>query len=766
MKRLVALLIATLTFAPLFSAPAEAVLVSPATTWGFTLAGKTGGKVAYSTRETGAHLEKKSNFEVTYSNFPEWAKIEMQAAINVWAQYFESSVPIQVEASWGRSDRAAVLGYARPGSYYSNFAGAPDSTFWYPSALANALANRDLDRSSPEIVISVNSDAPWNTRGDGAPTNREYDLESVFIHEICHGLGFLSTDNYNSFYGIGALANPTPYDAFVQTSDGTRISEISSPSPELGRALTNYLVWSGAKGIAANNNIAPKIYAPSTYESGSSISHLDENTFGKTGANSVMTPNLDAGEVFKDPGPIALAMMEDMRTKPPAGIAKVLSDAPRNARALVGDKNALITFDVPANARAAQVSEYVVKNLLTGNEIKVDGSPAKIPNLKNGTTYSFAITAKNSLGLSEVALTNPVTPAKTWSETVIDSKSDAKTLATISFKSSPVIAYVDSKTQVLKIATWSGSKWNKTTIEDGEKVSDAISMCTDNSKLHIFYGDTVNHDLFHATYDGKKVTNEVVDGDGPAVQSYKEVDRVRGASNVSVSNACVVTKEGVQVFYRDESQGVLFGAIKAPGSDWEYELIDGDRKLDNRTEGDVGFHLNAINVKNKTYLIYDSITAMNTKRDAIAGEIRLATRTKAEFDAWKYETLDSPRSNVAVAGYDVEIANSENKIVASWMTAPTITIPNPDYIRWQVLGGEIIASSLSKLGNPNAYLAMKDNQLLVNCEYRLCVIDTKVAKGKLISSWQSTDAIMANWITWKGKTYAVAGIKNRLVALN
>jgi len=765
MKRLILLLISTLISAPILAAPAEAFLVRPATTWGYTFAGEVGGPVAYATPTTGAKLENRATFEVTYTNFPEWAKVEMQRAIDVWAKYFDSSVPIQVDASWGRTDRASVLGYARPGSYFSNFVGAPDATFWYPSALANALAGKDLDRSSPEIVISVNSDGAWNTRGDGAPTNREYDLESVFIHEICHGLGFLSTNNYSSNYGLGTLQNPTPFDAFVQTPDGTRISELPSPSPELGRALTNYLVWSGPKGIAANNGVAPKLYSPSKYESGSSISHLDEATFGKTGADSVMTPNLDAGEVFKDPGPIALAMMEDMRAKPPAGVAKVLPLAPTNARALIGDKSAIITFDAPINARAAQVTGYVIKNIITGEETNVESSPATVPNLKNGSTYGFTVAAKNSLGLSEFATTNTVTPAKAWSESVIDRNSDAKALATTVFKKNPAIAYVDSQKQILKIALWNGRTWNKTIIEDGEKVGSALSVCTDTKRIHIFYTDTVKRDLFHATFDGKKVVVETIDGDGPVVQSYKDLDRIRTASNVSVSNACVITKEGIQVFYRDESQGILLGAIKSPGAEWEYELVDGDRKTDGRTEGDVGFHLKAINTGGKTYLIYDSVTSVNTKRDAISGEIRLAIRKKADFSAWEYQTLDSPRENVAVAGYDVDITKSGKQILATWMTAPTTSIPNPDYIRWQVLGGEIIASTLSKFGNPNAYLALNENLLLVNCELRLCVMDTKLAKGKLVSSWQSTDPIMSDWIQWKRNRYAVAGINGRLVAL-
>jgi hypothetical protein len=60
--------------------------------------------------------------------------------------------------------------------------------------------------------------------------------------------------------------------------------------------------------------------------------------------------------------------------------------------------------------------------------------------------------------------------------------------------------------------------------------------------------------------------------------------RVRTGSDVGISNACVATAGGIQVFYRDESQGILLGATKAKGaSKWSYELVDGDRKTEGRT---------------------------------------------------------------------------------------------------------------------------------------------------------------------------------------
>ena len=126
-------------------------------------------------------------------------------------------------------------------------------------------------------------------------------------------------------------------------------------------------------------------------------------------------------------------------------------------------------------------------------------------------------------------------------------------------------------------------------------------------------------------YNGKSFAIEVVDGNGPVVNDYADIVRVRTSSDVSVANACIATASTVQVFYRDETQGVLLGAVKTKTSSWKYELVDGDRKTDGRTTGDVGFHLQAIFDGAKTYLAYDSVVSMNQKKEITSGAIRIAS---------------------------------------------------------------------------------------------------------------------------------------------
>ena len=752
--------------------------VAPSTVWGYTYAGKSTG-VSESRPPKVAHLEQKSKFVVNYKNFPEWAKRDFQAAVDIWSANFASSVPVTIDATWGRSASYGVLGSARPGNYFSGFDGAPDQSLWYPSALANALGGKDLDPETPEMIIQVNSVANWNTRNDGIPRSNEYDLESVFLHEMGHGLGFLSTDSYDQFFGYGTIEQPTPYDAYAQLADGRRLSDLPSPSLELGKALTSTLVWSGPLGIAANGGQKPVLYTPSRYEEGSSVSHLDEATYANLGANSIMTPNLDAGEIFREPGTLLLAMMEDLRRKPPVGIAVGVPQAVRNAAAIVTDSGAIITFDPPANARTAQITSYSVRNLKTDQVKSATESPITFTGLKNGTSYSFSIVASNSNGTSDAVITAPISPQAGWKRFVIDEKADAKHVTSTIFNGKPLLAYTDSKSGVLKIARWDGKLWKKTTVDGAggtagrtkSAISSTVSLCVNGSglaqTLHIFYSESDDRDLHYATFDGKKFTYEIVDGNGPQVNDYKDPVRVRTGSDVSISNACVATAGGVQAFYRDESQGILLGATKVKGATkWSYELIDGDRKTDGRSTGDVAFHLKALFDGKKTYVVYDSVLTINQKKQPTSGEVRVASRTTLSSEAWSYFNIDSSGSATPMTGFDVAIAKTLSGVQAAWLISSPETAPSPNRIRWSAITNpptQSVATS-ELFGAPGKYLNTDGSAIAYNCLQRLCVIDSAraVPTIKLVATEQQPDGIDSTWVVVDRVRYLVAGYKGQL----
>ena len=371
-------------------------------------------------------------------------------------------------------------------------------------------------------------------------------------------------------------------------------------------------------------------------------------------------------------------------------------------------------------------------------------------------------------------ITKAVTPRAAWKSQVLDATSDASSIKSITLNGQPVIAYVDSKTSILRLATWGGKSWKMTTVDSD--IAGQISLCVSGKSLkqtlHVFYADKTENDLRYATVNGAKISREIVDGNAEKVQSYEEIVRVPTASNVSVSNACAVTSEGIQVFYRDETQGVLLGAYKNFGGSWNYELVDGDRKTDFRTTGDVAFHLKALVDGNKTHVIYDSVLAIDQNRDATSGEIRLATRTSFDPGAWQFRTLESPKADASILGYDVEIVKSAKGIIASWFSATALSMPDPTLVRTLNISNSssVQVTSSSNFGTANKLMSSDSKTLMFNCLGRLCAIDyAKFSRGQtaisLASSWQSVEPIASAWITLNKVRYAVAGINGKVVLL-
>ena len=271
----------------------------------------------------------QSQFVVTYNGFTDEAMAAFQYAVDIWNSLIRSPVPIRIDASFtdfgGFEDETIILGGARPAGWKS-----PGSlNLWFPEALADKRAGRDLTDSEPDIITRFNSheDANWYFGMDGNTPFGKTDFVSTVLHEIAHGLGFFSfarvEERANARFTLssgttGNLRSDNPdlpyiYDFFVENGSEKTIMAFPDPSYALENQFTsNDLFWNGKKGVEANGGIRPQLYAPSLWAEGSSYTHLDEIAFPAGNANSLMTPYYDNQEAVHDPGPIALGMLEDM----------------------------------------------------------------------------------------------------------------------------------------------------------------------------------------------------------------------------------------------------------------------------------------------------------------------------------------------------------------------------------------------------------------------------------------------------------------------
>lgn len=256
-----------------------------------------------------ANTAAANNFSITYTG--SWTT-EMKAAFDfacsVWSSIIDPNVVILVNAQFGAypgfASTSTRLGY--------NYPGLPRTNTLYPMALVNHYAGYDVDPSNYDFTTSFNSSYNWYFGTGGATPFSQYDFATVAMHEIGHGLGMIPSFQSNS-WGFG-YSIPSVYDLFVENGSGQSLLNTSlfpNPSAALAAQLTGGdIYFDGPKTRAVNGSQRARLFAPSSFLPGSSISHLDEIYNGT--ANSLMTYSITNGEWVHNPGVIAAGIMGDL----------------------------------------------------------------------------------------------------------------------------------------------------------------------------------------------------------------------------------------------------------------------------------------------------------------------------------------------------------------------------------------------------------------------------------------------------------------------
>ena len=248
------------------------------------------------------------------------AKSALQASADALAAYIVVTKPVTLvfDVSAEKSPNSLTLASAG-----SDLAGTKTG-FFNTVVQSKILKGVDPNGATADGTIKVNFGNPW-AYGDSV-TGDQYDFKSTMTHELLHAYGFLGYVDRPS-KNTGTVW--TTFDKFIATSSGAKII-----NPGTFKFITSYnanltgsgggLYFVGPNAVAAYGGPVP-LYTPNPWEAGSSVSHLDDNTF--TGAKSQMMNALtETGLGIRTLSPVELGVLKDIgyTIKSPSSAAVLL----------------------------------------------------------------------------------------------------------------------------------------------------------------------------------------------------------------------------------------------------------------------------------------------------------------------------------------------------------------------------------------------------------------------------------------------------------
>jgi len=236
-----------------------------------------------------------------------------------------SPVPIRIQACWDQLD-FGVLAQAGPRTAFARTPGAADPDALIPAVLVRRLAGTDLcrvgggDCDAPDIIATFTTAAKWEYGLNPAPVNTgDPDFVAVAMHEITHGLGFVSfVDTMTGAKPMltdGSIVNDLYSDNVVYFNNGDplRFSDITDAQRFTAMKSITQLQWDGSNAVASPRNIFsgnfmgyPWLHAPVIIEPGSTLSHLHtdfpgDDLMGPVATGKPRTPGISTA-FLKDAG--------------------------------------------------------------------------------------------------------------------------------------------------------------------------------------------------------------------------------------------------------------------------------------------------------------------------------------------------------------------------------------------------------------------------------------------------------------------------------
>ncbi|MDR2577530.1 MAG: hypothetical protein LBC70_01785, partial [Chitinispirillales bacterium] len=234
------------------------------------------------TERNGTTTSRSGNLQFNLSgNLNTQQQVATLHAIDLWSAELAGTIPIDINIMFVNMGPGVLGGSYRQPHYWN-----PTTQTWYSSALGNQLAGYNVVPGMRDIRLEMNSIFNWNFSITTPPSGSQFDWITIMLHEITHGLGFSTLVGSNGGYVYttsgGTSANtdfPGIFDRqLYQGILGANLPDLNQ-SQRAALVVSNNL-FSGRPDsylLAANGGTRVRMHAPTTWSSGSSVTHWDNS---------------------------------------------------------------------------------------------------------------------------------------------------------------------------------------------------------------------------------------------------------------------------------------------------------------------------------------------------------------------------------------------------------------------------------------------------------------------------------------------------------
>ncbi|MCX5673613.1 MAG: hypothetical protein NTX87_01270, partial [Planctomycetota bacterium] len=249
-----------------------------------------------------------------------WTTQEMDdvvAGVAVWSNRITNTPgrQVQVHLFWNSLTGSTLADYSGPSN------GDGTTSWTYVEHAWRDGVNYTGPWTSFDCRIRFDIDAAnygWNL-GSGLPASNEIDFRSVVTHEVGHAVGvnpsyYQGDDLWGRCWGTSSdpftsagYKGLSEWDKDLLDGSGNRPANQATGTPGDFNEEANPVWFTGSNAVAYYGGNVP-VYAPSTYQGGSSLSHLDETMI----PGALMSPYVTVGEAVRQPLRLEWEIMEDL----------------------------------------------------------------------------------------------------------------------------------------------------------------------------------------------------------------------------------------------------------------------------------------------------------------------------------------------------------------------------------------------------------------------------------------------------------------------